>query len=258
MTKPKKSPSIDLTSGVDDEETPTTNPSVDELLITLAGNHDASIALDEPQLPGFQMVDEPEELGETPQAAPVGYSEMINRMAAQNETYTGAVNDYAVGGATYDPKVMGEALSGEIMPPVAPDANQQPAPKARTSGKKSSGSVSAPAKAVVTSTGAEVTYESRIRIMDAWQYNRDLTTAPEWVDRNWVGWGDHDQLRGIDAGPCLRVPDPKDPNAVILCRIGDYLARQEVVLGAGSFVEIEVWEREQFQRLFMKVVEASR
>jgi hypothetical protein len=101
-----------------------------------------------------------------------------------------------------------------------------------------------------------VRYESRITIVDAFQYPGSFAGAPDWIDRNWLGFADDDPLRGIPAGPCLRVPSPADPNEVVLARVGDYVARQSVLLAEGQMPElrIEVWSREQFQKLFIPTV----
>lgn len=99
-----------------------------------------------------------------------------------------------------------------------------------------------------------VRYESRISIVEAWQYPGNLTGAPAWIDRNWIGYADEDDLRGIPAGPCLRVPSVADASAVVLCRVGDYVAMQSVQLAPDAvIVRVEVWAQEQFQKLFIPV-----
>jgi hypothetical protein len=96
-------------------------------------------------------------------------------------------------------------------------------------------------------------YESRIRILDAWQYTGAVHTAPDYVDRNWIGWaGEYDRLRKLEPGPCIRVPVAGDESAVVLCRVGDYVVHEEILGDDGSIdVKIEVWEQEQFNRLFL-------
>lgn len=99
---------------------------------------------------------------------------------------------------------------------------------------------------------AGIIYESRIRVLDAWQYlGRVTADAPEWIDRNWIGWADHDGLRGLEAGPCLRVPLVTGDIAV--CRAGDYIARQEVLMLADfpGDIRLEVWPQSQFEKLFI-------
>jgi hypothetical protein len=100
-----------------------------------------------------------------------------------------------------------------------------------------------------THTG--LSYESRIRILAAWQYTGVMKGAPKWVDRNWLAWGDYDQLRGIEPGPALRIPMPNGEN--VMCRIGDYVCRQSVTISPGIPPDerIEVWEQKQFERLFL-------
>jgi hypothetical protein len=95
-------------------------------------------------------------------------------------------------------------------------------------------------------------YESRITIVEAWQYPGPMTNAPEWVDKNWIGFAGDDQVRGIPAGGCLRVPLHGRDGDVVLCRIGDYITQQEVKLDArNSDLRIDVWPREHFQKMFM-------
>jgi hypothetical protein len=79
-----------------------------------------------------------------------------------------------------------------------------------------------------------------------------MRDAPDWIDRNWAGWGDFDPMRGLEAGPCLRVPTHNGTGDVVLARIGDYVTRQEVKLtGQLSDIRIEVWARDQFEKLFI-------
>ncbi len=98
-------------------------------------------------------------------------------------------------------------------------------------------------------------YEARITILDAFHYPGSLRDAPEWVDRNWVGYGDDDALRGIVAGPCLRVPKHNIHEDVVLARVGDYVTRQEVRLAPGipGDIRVEVWAKEQFEKMFLPV-----
>lgn len=101
--------------------------------------------------------------------------------------------------------------------------------------------------------GANTTrYESRIRIAEAWQYNGQLATAPGWVDRSWAAWGDADSLRGLEQGPALRVPTVGQV-AEKVARVGDYVVRQEVTiaLGVEPDIQIEVWEKENFEKFFL-------
>lgn len=125
----------------------------------------------------------------------------------------------------------GQALVGDLLPPTDP-APPPPTPPPGT-----------------------VRYESRISIVEAWRYPGNLVGAPEWVDRNWIGFADFDDLRKIEPGPCLRVPihGSADPSDVVLCRIGDYIARQEVKLthDLPGEIQVQVWEADQFMRLFI-------
>lgn len=99
-----------------------------------------------------------------------------------------------------------------------------------------------------------VVYESRIRVLDAWQYHGNVPhDAPGWIDRNWIGWADVDTVRNVEAGPCLRVPLLTGDIAV--CRVGDYVARQEVLMLAEfpGDIRLEVWPQAQFEKLFLPV-----
>jgi hypothetical protein len=98
-------------------------------------------------------------------------------------------------------------------------------------------------------------YEARITILDAFHYPGSLRDAPDWVDRNWVGYGDDDPMRGIVAGPCLRVPTFNRMGDVVLARVGDYVTRQEVRLAPGvpGDIRVEVWAKEQFEKMFLPV-----
>lgn len=97
-------------------------------------------------------------------------------------------------------------------------------------------------------------YESRIRVLEAFQYKGSLLEAPDWVDRNWMAHADFDPLRNIEAGPALRVPSLKGDYSIV--RPGDYVVRQEVVLAAGldPDVQLECWPQESFERLFIPSV----
>jgi hypothetical protein len=103
--------------------------------------------------------------------------------------------------------------------------------------------------------GVTLSYESRIRIVDAWQYPGNVISAPGWIDRDWIGFADWDPVRDIPAGPALRIPDdPENPaTSYTICRVGDYVARQEILLTTSlpGEMRIEVWPKEQFQRLFI-------
>jgi len=103
-------------------------------------------------------------------------------------------------------------------------------------------------------THNEKHYEARISIVDAFQYQGNLKDAPEWIDRNWAAYADnYDPVRELEPGPALRVPTYRGDT--VLCRKGDYVAQQEVRLTSNlpGEVKIEVWEQQQFERLFIPV-----
>lgn len=93
-------------------------------------------------------------------------------------------------------------------------------------------------------------YEHRIEILEAYQYPGSVVEAPVWVDRNWIGFKDYDDLRKLPAGPVLLVPTYRGDVAV--CRKGDYVCQQVVKMGAGlQEVRLDVWEQTAFERLFV-------
>lgn len=135
-------------------------------------------------------------------------------------------------------------------------AGQAPAGQPGPAARAGNPSAAEPAAQKVDNPGAAyspqaIRYEARIQILDAYQYPGGLTGAPDWVDRNWVGYADPDELRQIPAGPCLRVPLPV--GLIAICRIGDYVCRQSVLLAPGlpADVRLEVWQREQFEKMFV-------
>jgi len=167
---------------------------------------------DEPSLPGFEMDDTP-----IPTPLARSYTEATNERAKTQGTVTQqGLSDERPGDAQ-------EPVHGEILPPSRP--------------------------------GSEPRYESRIRILDAWQYTGSVATAPAYVDRNWIGYADdRDVARNLDPGPCLRVPLTPDPDerTVTICRVGDYVVHEEIVGDDGRLNErVEVWEKNQFRRLFL-------
>ena len=105
-----------------------------------------------------------------------------------------------------------------------------------------------------------VTYRSRIAVVEAWRYPGQLAQAPDFIDRAWTAWAEAD-LYGRSAGPALRVPvtrslsGPVPADGAKLCRIGDYVVRQMVTLVDGLEPEeaLDVWPKEDFERLFMPV-----
>lgn len=154
------------------------------------------------------------------------YIDMINGMAVSDDTFVDARNRQAR--------------------QHADEKTQQSAIKAAT-GKTLDGEV-------LTKSDAPGTYsfESRIKILDAYQFTGQAATAPDWVDKNMVGYADYDAVRGIEAGPCLRVPTGHMDD-MTLCRIGDFIVRQEVDMGPGyePDVKIEVWDQMQFLKMFV-------
>jgi len=105
-------------------------------------------------------------------------------------------------------------------------------------------------------------WETRIEVIEAYQYPGNLATAPEWIDRSWIGYADPDIVRGIPAGPCLRVPTfgPGDASGALAVevRVGDYVVQQEVKFpDRAPVVKLEVWMREHFEAYFMPAAPTS-
>lgn len=143
---------------------------------------------------------------------------------------------------TEEPQLPGFAMSDEPLPP--PD---QPLP---SQAQALNGEIMPPPKLHEPHQNG-VKYESRISIVEAYQYPGNLSQAPDWIDKNWIGYADFDEFRKIEPGPCLRVPDAT--GAYIVCRPGDYVARQEVKFthDLPGEIKIEVWEQQHFQKLFI-------
>ena len=167
--------------------------------------------MDEPVLPGFAMTDAEDD-------APVP-----SQAVARNAAVTSA-----------------GALDGELLPPPSSGSLQN-------QGAGAPGGVNAG----LVPPGAPIRYESRIRVLEAFQYRGSLQGAPAWVDRSWAGYGDWDPLRNIAAGPALRVPSPHGD--VVLARPGDYVVRQSVTIAhhVEPDIQVEVWAREAFERTFL-------
>lgn len=95
-------------------------------------------------------------------------------------------------------------------------------------------------------------YESRIRVVEAWQYHGRLVEAPSWIDKSWAAWGEYDEERKMDPGPALRVRTD-GRIAEKMARVGDYVVKQEVtlVLGVEPDVQIDVWRKDEFEKFFL-------
>jgi hypothetical protein len=149
----------------------------------------------------------------------------------------------------YDPTNPPEPVLAETAKrqPVAADP-EHPAPTAHQTLPLSrlAGDASRPVPAMPPANPTRaVTYQSRIRVIDAWQYGGNLKDAPDFVDRNWAGWDDT---------PILRVPHYARPDGEpVICRVMDYVVRQEVKLAEGmpTMERVEVWPKEEFERLFI-------
>jgi len=100
-----------------------------------------------------------------------------------------------------------------------------------------------------------VRYESRIEVLEAFRYPGSLLNAPDWVDRNWVAWADTDEVTKQPAGPALRVP--MENGGQVLCRVGDYIVKQNVRGDTGSRVKTEVWAGAEFERIFVPAITGS-
>jgi hypothetical protein len=108
---------------------------------------------------------------------------------------------------------------------------------------------------------SRIRWTSRISILEAYQYNGSFKNAPPWIQRTWLAYGDADLLRQIPPGPCLRVPlptaahggYPNDDGGYVLCRIGDFVCRQQMDFedGRAPHIRTEVWAKEQFLKNFM-------
>lgn len=108
---------------------------------------------------------------------------------------------------------------------------------------------------------SRIRWTSRISILEAYQYNGSFKNAPPWIKRTWLAYGDADLLRQIPPGPCLRVPMPaaahggypNDDGGYVLCRVGDFVCRQQMDFedGRAPHIRTEVWAKEHFLKNFM-------
>ncbi len=213
----------------------------------------ADVLSADPTLPGFEMSDEP-----IPTPVMKSYIEATNSRAAAQDIYGNPVernNDVQPSHAVMD------GAGGGGVPEVLRAGAGGAQPSDQLANDPRDVTTSAPAPILdgeiiaASRPGGARRYESRIRILDAWQYRGSVATAPAYVDRNWIGYaGERDPVRQIDPGPCLRVPLTPDPSerVVTICRVGDYVVHEEIVGDDGRLSEkIEVWEQGQFQKLFL-------
>jgi len=232
--------------GVETDETP------ESPTITLDVDHDAQIALaDEPPLPGMIMSDEPLDIrdpqlqaGAAPGAFPVAqgqgsYTQMINDLASRHGgEFTPARNEMALNAEQN--RLARNAVTG------VPDTGQAPDSTGFTKAGLD-GELIPPEKL------SDMQFTSRIRVLEAYQYPGFLGGQPAFVDPNWAGYaGEEDAVRGLPAGPCLRVPVAGTDNTVVICRKGDFVVLQAMLHNdRPTETKIEVWPNEQFKRLFI-------
>ena len=85
----------------------------------------------------------------------------------------------------------------------------------------------------------------RIVVLDAYQFDGHVQTAPQWVDRNWLMFSDAAKNE-VGVGTVLNVPGIGD------CRVGDYIVLQDVLEEDGARVsKVEIYKRQDFERLFI-------
>jgi hypothetical protein len=119
--------------------------------------------------------------------------------------------------------------------------------------------------------GSTITFESRVTVIDAWKYPGSLKDAPDWVDRNWIGWADNRPALLVPTHPntlvTSRLPDGSiATNSPSIAHPGDYIVRQKVRLAhdvspsrlpdgsiADDQLKIEVWPADDFEKLFIPV-----
>ena len=159
-------------------------------------------------------------------------------------------------------------------PEEEPDIDGDDGEEENTPSPSQPGETPAPAGAAAFTLGSEysapvsaapsppptVTYRSRISVVEAWRYPGQLAQAPQFIDRSWTAWAEA-TIDGKPAGPALRIPvtrsisGPPPIDGTKLCRIGDYVVRQNVTLVDGLEPEehLDVWPKDDFERLFMPV-----
>ena len=157
----------------------------------------------------------------------------------------------AVAGASQPPKKPGEEDDDDPVP--APDDEPDedgdgddddtiPVPPAE-----------APAEPAQTHAVPQVQrYESRIHIVEAWQYPGSLKNHPDFVDPSWTAWAEYDETTKQESGPALRVPTGRLAQDK-LARKGDYVVRQLVTIDPTITpeVSVDVWAARDFERLFI-------
>lgn len=103
--------------------------------------------------------------------------------------------------------------------------------------------------AVPTEAMPNAQYVQRINVLEAFQYPGTLVNAPPWIDRNWIGWQDFDEVHNIPAGPALSIP------GVGVARRGDFVVQQSVMITEGgiSDIKLAIYRPEEFYKWFLPV-----
>ena len=92
-------------------------------------------------------------------------------------------------------------------------------------------------------------YVQRVTVSEAYCFTGRVQTAPAWIDRNWLSY-DEAAKDETGVGIVLDVP------GVGICRIGDYIVQQRVLMdGTGYTMErVAVYSRDDFEAMFLPVV----
>lgn len=83
---------------------------------------------------------------------------------------------------------------------------------------------------------SRLTFKARVKIVDAYHYRGPLTGAPDWVDRNWIGYSD---------GPVLKLPDGR------IVRWGEWLVIESYEDAPEATPGITIYSDEIMRRLYI-------
>jgi hypothetical protein len=94
-----------------------------------------------------------------------------------------------------------------------------------------------------------VSYVQRVTVTEAYQFNGRVQSAPEFVDRNWLSF-DEVSKEETGVGIVLELP------GIGICRIGDYIVRQSVLMDdtGYSIDRVAVYSKDNFEKMFLPVV----
>ena len=95
---------------------------------------------------------------------------------------------------------------------------------------------------------AGVKYVQRVTVAEAYQFNGRVQSAPLWVDRNWLSF---DEAAKDETGVGIVLDLP----GVGICRIGDYIVQQKVLMDDTGYTidRVAVYSKDDFEKMFLPV-----